>query len=51
MKEVFKEDISYFENEFSINDIIVDEVEHTIDINVMFSDEYSRIAIKQITLY
>lgn len=51
MKELIKEDMSYFENEFPIDDIFVDENEHAIYINVIDSDEYSKIEIKQITLY
>lgn len=51
MKELFKEDMPYFENEFPIDDIFVDENEHAIYINVIDSDEYSKIEIKQTTLY
>lgn len=51
MKELIKEDMSYFENEFPIDDIFVDENEHAIYINVIDSDEYSKIEIKKITLY
>lgn len=51
MKELIKEDMSYFENEFPIDDIFVDENEHAIYINVIDSDEYSKIEIKQTTLY
>ena len=51
MKELIKEDMSYFENEFPIDDIFVDENEHAIYINVIDSDKYSKIEIKKITLY
>lgn len=51
MKEVSKEGMAYFENEFPIDDIIVDEHEHAIVIQVIDSDEYRIIDIKQTTLY
>lgn len=51
MKEVSKEGMAYFENEFPIEDIIVDEQKHAIVIQVIDSDEYRIIEIKQTTLY
>lgn len=51
MKEINKGVLEYFENEFPIDDIFIDENEHGIYINVIDSDEYSIIQIKQITLY
>lgn len=51
MKKVSEDALIYFENEFPIDDIIVDENEHAIIIHVIDSDDYRKIEIKQITLY
>lgn len=51
MKEVSKNDLSYFEEHVSKEHIDVEEHEHAIYINVGFSDEYSYTEIKQTTLY
>lgn len=51
MKEVSKNDMTYFKEHVSTEDIDVEEHEHAIYINVGFSDEYSYTEIKQTTLY
>lgn len=51
MKEVSKNDLSYFETHVSKDNIDVEEHEHAIYINVGISDEYSYTEINQTTLY
>lgn len=51
MKEVSKNDLSYFETHVSKDNVDVEEHEHAIYINVGISDEYSYTEIKQTTLY
>lgn len=51
MKEVSKNDLSYFEGHVKSEHIDVEEHEHSVYINVGFSDEYSYTEIKQTTLY
>lgn len=51
MKEVSKNDLSYFEQHVTKDNIDVEEHEHGIYINVGISDEYSYTEIKQTTLY
>lgn len=51
MKEVSKNDMSYFKEHVSTDNIDVEEHEHAIYINVGISDEYSYTEIKQTNLY
>lgn len=51
MKEVSKNDMTYFKEHVSTEVIDVEEHEHAIYINVGISDEYSYTEIKQTTLY
>lgn len=51
MKEVSKNDLSYFEQHVSKDNIDVEEHEYGIYINVGISDEYSYTEINQTTLY
>lgn len=51
MKEVSENDLSYFKEHVSTDNIDVEEHEHSNYINVGYRDEYSYTEIKQTTLY
>ena len=51
MKEVSDNDLSYFEQHVSKDNVDVEEHEHAIYINVVISDEYSYTELKQTNLY